>query len=361
MSDSNPYRNDHVCNNNVKPQVGVIFISFMEKNYSRTGTYASSRVAEDKDSYFARISYSRKIRDLVSLKNQFKHSRNKIVVASPSQALTLFAAIIFRKRPNLDAGWSLFEASRNCSSGKMKTIQVRVKSYLVDFIASHIASVVIVESNHQKQWYCKVFLLKKAKVKVVYTGLNEKDFQLPGQRNDRKVDAPLRVIFRGKPNPEAGLELLAEVVDVLSTENFEFLVLAPGYKGELKSSPKTTVYTQFFNDKKEIANFYIQSDLSLGQLSSDPRLHRTIPHKAFESAFLAIPYLSARNKGISEIAEANEVFFFEPGSVDELVSKLRFLERNRDFLIANGENFHRKYLKVLHQEFLSAQFFELLL
>ena len=54
------------------------------------------------------------------------------------------------------------------------------------------------------------------------------------------------------------------------------------------------------------------ADLMLGQFENNPRLNRTIPHKAFEAFAMGIPYLTGRGLAIGEIGTDDVSVFFVP-------------------------------------------------
>jgi glycosyltransferase involved in cell wall biosynthesis len=135
--------------------------------------------------------------------------------------------------------------------------------------------------------------------------------------------------------------------------------MCPGLPPELKFSPRTiidrTVYTKDYLS-------YIQRKvyISLGQLSDHQRLMRTIPHKAFESAFFGTPYLTARNPGILEVfTEDFDVLCFQPGSAQDLAKKIKSCKSDLDKLKILSENFRLTYGSVLQQRKLSEKFLEI--
>jgi glycosyltransferase involved in cell wall biosynthesis len=182
------------------------------------------------------------------------------------------------------------------------------------------------------------------KTEVIYTGVDESDFK-PRINVHSTRDEYFRVIFRGKYNDEAGLEVLAEATRILKSEKIKFLILSKIRDSSLIFSANTQIIEDYFPNKSDIASLLAECDLSLGQLSSHDRLKRTIPHKAFESAYLGIPYLTARNPGILEIFEEGiEVFCFEPGSPISLAKQIRYLRENRQLLKVSSENLRTRYI-----------------
>jgi hypothetical protein len=112
--------------------------------------------------------------------------------------------------------------------------------------------------------------------------------------------------------------------------------------------------------KGKISKLQKACTISLGQLAKHNRLNRTIPHKAFESAFLATPYLTAGNKGITELfKEGVEITCFSPGNSLALVDRIRNLFSDHDKLNEMSSLFHKKYQNICNQEELSQDFLKI--
>jgi glycosyltransferase involved in cell wall biosynthesis len=194
----------------------------------------------------------------------------------------------------------------------------------------------------------------------LYTGLDESEFT-PKVSIANKHKTTFKIVFRGKNNDEAGLEILARATEILADEDISFEVISNVGESDMKFSARTHVVGDFFKSKNLIASLLKDADLSLGQLSGHKRLRRTIPHKAFESAFLGVPYLTARSSGILEIFQENvEIFCFDPGSEEDLAAKIRFLKSNRKLLAESGTKMKEKYSKKLSQEILAQELMEII-
>jgi glycosyltransferase involved in cell wall biosynthesis len=291
------------------------------------------------------------------------YSREDIfIVMSPSQILVPIIRFFLGRNVILDAGWSLFEGtviSRNrfglfgCNA---------VKNYLIDFTASHLARKVILESEAQKHFYKKVFFISKQKCYVLYTGIEEaafyinRDYLKPKDLfNNKKI-----ILFRGKFNPEAGMEILSEATKLLSSEKITFWVFCPGLPSSIHFSSNTIVSRDLLS-KSEIASIQTACTMSLGQLANHSRLKRTIPHKAFEAAYLASPYLSARNEGVLELfTEGKDIECFTPGDPSDLAKKIMNLIYNSDKLCSMSTEIYSTYNNLISQSKLTNQFLQII-
>ena len=339
----------------------AIFITLTNSGYSRSWNYYSELLRNSEKVEFLRIN-PKNTRNFLTIRRNFQ-KQNNFIIMSPSHLLVFQARIFLGKNIYLDAGWSLFEGSiisrRNFGFLGFNAL----KSYLIDFLAALFAKKIILESYQQKNFYSRLFLVKPSKCHVIYTGVNEADFKpnsqykLPSDLfNNSKI-----VLFRGKYSTEAGLEVLAQTTNLLASEKITIWVLSPGMPETLIFSKNTIVIRDYLESPHDLAAVYNASSLTLGQLSNHSRLGRTIPHKAYESAFLAKPYLSARTKGILELfVEDREILCFEPANAFELAQKIKDFFNNPDKFEGLGQNMRKKYDLDLSQSKLAKQLLEVI-
>jgi hypothetical protein len=70
-------------------------------------------------------------------------------------------------------------------------------------------------------------------------------------------------------------------------------------------------------------------------------LYRTVPHKFFEAAFFGKCYVTPRNPGLNEFADANNVYFVkgtEPEDIVETILSLKQNQQNIDVLSLKLKN-----------------------
>jgi len=343
-----------------KKKTYALFIG--ESNYSRSWV-SITRLIESKINVSVTSMNSNKlVRSFFSL-NKKTSRGDDFIVMSPCHYLTPFARLFLGKNIYLDAGWSLFEGSI-ISRRNFGFLGINVlKLYLIDFLAALFAKKIILESHQQKFFYSKLFLVKPSKCHVIYTGVNEREFKpnsqytLPSDLfNNSKI-----VLFRGKYSTEAGLEVLAQTTNLLASEKITIWVLSPGMPETLIFSKNTIVIRDYLESPHDLAAVYKASSLTLGQLSNHSRLGRTIPHKAYESAFLGKPYLTARTKGILELfVEDREILCFEPANAFDLAQKIKDFFNNPDKLEGLGQNMRKKYDLDLSQSKLAKQLLEVI-
>lgn len=337
------------------------FLTIAEAGYSRSWNYLEGLRKIGVNAEFVQLDPKNLIKTFwVFRKKRSKH--DVFVIMSPSHYLVPFVRVFLGKNVYLDAGWSLFEGSI-ISRRQKGFIGINIlKVYLIDFMASFFAKRIFLESNMQKGFYCKIFLVRKKKCSVIYTGVDEAQFKMNSNFktpsdlfNNSKI-----VLFRGKYTAEAGLEVLAQASKLLSKEKITFWILSPGIPKNLEFSNNTIVINTFVDSKQNLAKVYSEAGLTLGQLSNHTRLKRTIPHKAYESAYLSKPYLSARSNGILELfTEDKDILCFNAGDENDLAKKISMFFTDFQNYEGIGINMRKKYDLDLSQCDLANRFLQL--
>ena len=343
----------------------LVFLSLYDPGYSRTWNIYSFLSKRSLHVSFEKINSTSMMRDLLTIKKKLRDRDVTLIVSSPSQLLVLPVILIFSKRPILDAGWSLFESTITSKRRAGFLLQKACKTYFIDLLGSHLSKKVILESELQRKWYAKVFLVNKSKCFVNYTGVDEASMPITNQTGQTREIfqscTSLHIVFRGKDNTEAGLSILAACTKLLVNEDIEFLVISPGLLPRYEFSDKTQLLTEVYESKAILGELMRMGDISLGQLALHKRTERTIPHKAFESAFLGVPYLSARNKGVLEVfTEGKDIYCFDPGSAEDLAKKIIELKYSPTLRKSLQDCISETYEIKLSQERISTNFLRII-
>jgi glycosyltransferase involved in cell wall biosynthesis len=281
------------------------------------------------------------------------------IVMNPSQFLTPIVRLLTLKQIVLDSGWPLTEKSKHKNISVTQKLQ-RVKSWVTDFASMHLANLVLLESNLQKEKTSQRFKISKNKLEVSFTGVDEVAFTqgVGGQKN---INDKFMVGFRGRYNLEAGLEILAETTRISTNDDISFLVITSKMPESIKFGENTILKNKSYASKERIVDLLSSCDVLLGQLSDHPRLNVTIPHKAFEAAIMGKPYLSARASGIQEfLVEGVEAEYFVPGDPVDLLNKIEKLRSDKDYRRLLGENILKKYKVMASEEAIGDNFLKLL-
>ncbi len=263
---------------------------------------------------------------------KIKNSYDVLVVGYPGHIVTPLAKIISTKRVVVDALGSLYDAE---ISSHYPSWWRRVKNWLADWLMVIFADRIMLESEAQKKYFVNKFRLSN-KYFVVYTGAS----QIFSQSNLAKKMAGSKfvILFRGKLTPESGIEYVLEAAKLLKNNpNINFKIIGSGYLlkkvkyllGEYKLN-NVTLNNSYLSDQ-ELVGEYEGAGLALGQFGNNPRLNRTIPHKAFEALATGTAYLTGDTPASREILRNGETAFFVPlADAGVLAKKIEILSSDRE-------------------------------
>ncbi len=103
-----------------------------------------------------------------------------------------------------------------------------VKSFyywLLDFLAVHLASFTVVETNHQADYFRKMFKISRNRIFRNWIGVDENLFFYDSAIPKSDV---FTVLFRGAFMPEAGVEYAIRAAKKLEDKNVRFIIIGSG-------------------------------------------------------------------------------------------------------------------------------------
>lgn len=323
----------------------VLYIGTNKMNYSVDGVYIKG-LRKNSVEVFDYSLYGMKGLNLhiEAIKLCFKHFKDVdyVFVGYDSPKIIISIWPFCRKKIIYNALCSVYErliVSRGLAQAKS------VKGYyywLLDFLACRFSSLVMLESEHQIQYFQKLFKLPREKFYLARIGVDDEVF-FPKHGIEKFKE--FTVLFRGRLLPEAGGEYAVKAAKTLELYPIQFLMIANGMEllkvqslvSELK--PKNLkLITEFLPDDELLMTMQ-KCHVSLGQLSNHERLERTIPHKAYESLSLRLPYLTARNPGVMELLKENETCLaFAPSDENDLAKKILWAKEHPQELERVAQN-----------------------
>lgn len=300
----------------------AIYLSSIDPNYSRSGVYFEG----DKGSKeFVRVPRSKleflKLISKISSENSVDST--VLVVMSPNHILVAWLKIFSKFQVVLDAGWPLSDSIPN---GTFLTRATRnLKNYTVDYISFKLANKIILESNEQLDFVSEKFSIHKSKLHQLFTGFNESAYEksqkeiIPLECIELESSESRFILFRGKVNPESGIELILEAATALETE-MKFVIVTN--RVFTKIAKNTTLISRYLSEP-ELLWLYRNATAVLGQISNQDRLARTIPHKLFEAAYFSKCYLSPSSKGLLNFLSPSQFISVDEISLAGLMSSIR--------------------------------------
>jgi glycosyltransferase involved in cell wall biosynthesis len=231
--------------------------------------------------------------------NEIKGKYDLMIVGYTSYSIVPFAKLLSSTPVIFDALGTFWEAQTLSHEGYSPT-----KAKIIDWLAVKCADMVLVETEEQKKFFIKRFGGKPDKYQVIYTGVDDSVFY-------RDPSIPLlpqfTVLFRGRLTPEAGVKHVLGAAKILENEDIFFRIIGFGEKWNELTKQMSDMNIRNAKINKEELSFgelrkqMSECHVSLGQFEDHERLKRTIPHKAFESLAMRIPYITGRAEGVSEL------------------------------------------------------------
>jgi hypothetical protein len=276
---------------------------------------------------------------------------------SPSHILSFYGRINFKGKIILDAGWSHTD-SEIVRLKKDASVLRLVRAYLIDFLSFHSADIIFFESKLQIARSRKVFLLKKKRVRLSYTGIDESAYKVPSRiPEELKMIHKKRqiILFRGSYNPESGLELISRISGEIILSDITIIVATRNLPQGLQFPENTTVISRFL-DAGEIRYLYELADLTLGQFGQTRRQQISIPHKVFESAFFGKAYLTPSSTAIKELFDKEEIFYEDTFNSASIAETIFTILQNEQLRLNTQKNLTNCYARKLNSTWIAKQF-----
>ena len=339
------------------PSLQLIFISRYDQNYSRSAVLLHS-LALRKFSHFIRINNVFKdVWKTATYARRQVGPKTVFVVMSPSSYLTPILKLMTSRPIILDSGWPLLDGFNSRIENKKKIIS-RIKTYIIDFTAFTCASLILLESSVQKENVHRRFFVSRKKITVTPTGFDESRATAPLTEFRPQ---PKYILFRGKINSEAGIQNIVRTFSEF-LPGLELWIVTDKWTVNLILPPNVKLKIGHFSDD-ELSFFYRNAQLSIGQISSNNRLDRTVPHKAFESSFFGVPYISLRTRAMLEYFpdEDSGVKYIEKADSEVLANAILEIAESKELREAMSRQISNRYSCLLSQKIISENFRELLI
>lgn len=292
-----------------------------------------------------------------ALKRILKIKPDVLIIGYDSPQLVIFCRLFTRKKIVYNALCSVYERMIVARELYSKFSLYAIYYWFLDFFAVKAADLVMLETDSQISYFAKLFKVSGKNLIKAWTGVDEDIFFY----NPSVTKFPtFTVLFRGSLMPEAGAEYVVQAAKILEKENIKFIMLSGGLLldkiNKLVEELKPT-NLEFRSDLlpiEELRTLMQKCHLSLGQLSDHPRLERTIPHKAYESLVMHLPYLTASNAGILELLTAGETCITcGPADAQSVVEKILWAKNNPQELERIAKNGHQLYQEKLRPAILA--------
>lgn len=293
---------------------------------------------------------------VLSFYNRNKANADFIIVGYDSATLVPFLRIFCRKKIIFNSVLPLYD--RMIVSRKLAPkISLKAAYYwLSDFLAVHLADLILAESERQAINIHKLFKVPVSRICLSYIGVDKNSFfHTPSVEKFETFT----VLFRGQFLPESGVEYVVKAAKILENKGINFIIHGGGFNSDKirrfaqELNPRNLKLITEFLPVEELRNIMQKCHLSLGQLSDHPRLERTIPHKAYESLSMRLPYLTAANAGVFELLKEGETCIAcKSADAGSLAGKILWAKNNPQELERISQNGYQLYQDKLRTDVL---------
>lgn len=228
--------------------------------------------------------------------------------------------------------------------------------WFADFLAFHLADVTLVESQAQKEYLARQFLVPHKKLQVVFTGVDESVFHPDSTVKKSEI---FTVAFRGMFSPATGVDVVLEAARLLKDKPVHFWIsgwgqLLPYVKDFIKKNDlKNVELNTVFLEPDELRRKLLSAHVLLGQFSNNARLDRTIQHKTSEALALGMPYITRDSDSNRELlSDGNTCILVKPNDPKEIYERVVSLSSRPTELFRLSHGAREKYLTTLHPEVL---------
>jgi len=285
----------------------------------------------------------RKLVRLVIKHRRIKGTYDFILVGYLSNLVVPLARLISSKKVVYNALASMYEGAVLDRNKYSWWSYRRYFIWLIDFLAFHFAHLVLVESEEQKKFLRRKFLIPARKMAVLFTGADDSIFYPDPSVVKQKI---FTALFRGWFVPATGVEYVLQAAARLKNEAINFRLIG---RGPLTTRVKEMIQTLELSKVELITEFLSEDELrrqmlscqiSLGQFSNHSRLDRTIQNKTFETLALGLPYITRDSRSNRKLlADGKNCLFVKPADSADLAEKILKLKNDdslRDHLSQNG-------------------------
>jgi glycosyltransferase involved in cell wall biosynthesis len=250
----------------------------------------------------------RKYWNLYKKHKKIKGKYDVLIVGYGGYVTVPFAKLLSDKLVVFDALCSFYE-TEILSRDTLHEIPFRkLYARFIDWLATFFADRILVETDRQKEYFNRKIKVKSKKLVTVYTGVDDTVF-----KHDESVKKyeKFTVLFRGRIMVEAGVPVIIKAAKLLEGKNINFRIIGYGCNKAMEDfervmkeeNPKNVTHMGDHLTFSELVQEMQKCHVSLGQFADHERLERTIPHKAYESLAMKLPYITARTGGVQEVLE----------------------------------------------------------
>jgi len=237
-----------------------------------------------------------------------------------------------RKPIIFDAFFSLYDTAISDWELAPKNSWLARLCHFVDWSACRLATLVLVDTKAQRNFFCQEFGLAKEKVRWLYMGADEGVF---APYPEPPCPPPFRVLYVGNYVPLHGVPIILQAARLLDREEIEFWLIGenhledPVLKDLLSNSNPERVKFYPWMPPQELRTKIGDADVCLGVFGTSCKAKRVIPGKAFLALAMGKPLITGDSMAARELLEdGKNAILCEMGSCRALVDAILRLQRD---------------------------------
>lgn len=223
--------------------------------------------------------------------------------------------------------------------------------WLIDWLSTRIASLVITDTAENAAYICGMTGLSRSRIAVLHVGADEEVFHDACKvRTDRET---ISVLFYGKMIPLHGIETILSAIDRLhqsAPSRFRFEIVGSGQEQDrviefLVRNPDFAITYRHRVAYRRLAQRIASSDVVLGIFGAGDKAGRVVPNKVFQAMAVGAPIITRESPAIREVLDDESAFLIAAGDPDALCDALLQMEDSelRERLGRNARTAFNRY------------------
>jgi glycosyltransferase involved in cell wall biosynthesis len=248
-----------------------------------------------------------------------------------------------RKPIIFDAFFSLYDTAISDWGLAPKNSLLARFCHFVDRSACRLATMVLVDTEVQSNFFCQEFGLAKEKVSWLYMGADDSVFTLC---LDHLRPEPLRVLYVGNYVPLHGVPIILQAARLLDGEDIEFWLIGENHRGDtvlknlLSGSNPERVKFYPWMAPHDLRNRLGEADVCLGIFGTSGKARRVIPGKAFLALAMGKPLITGDSMAARELLEDGKNAILcemgNPQALADAILRLKMDPRLRQYIGNKG-------------------------
>ncbi len=280
-----------------------------------------------------------------------------------SDSRMFWMARLFAKKPILwDAFYSLYD-NWVFDRKLVRPGSIKAKYYwFLDWICCMAATVVILDTNANIDYFRRTFHLPNKKFLRVLVGTDD---SVMTQRSKNPDEKKFIVEFHGRYIPVQGVEYIVRAAKLLQThKDIHFVLVGDGQEYTKIRTLAENLQLQNIEFHPVVPYDYLprfiaDADVCIGLMGNLDRGSRAIPNKVYEASAMSRPSINMDGPGIRELyTDRESIMLFKGGDSQDLADKILELKNDQELRERIAQNAYLLYLQHGTPSAIGKQLFE---